>query len=89
VPNDKTAIIALQRAIVTTNTPNYVFGYADNASGTNFVGLANIEDLDLITNGSERYWVFNIPSGKFIGFKNVGATSINTLFSFVLVLFEV
>jgi hypothetical protein len=89
VPSDKTAIIALERAILSIQTDLYRLGYADNSSGTNFVGLIGMDEGNLITGGSERYWIFQIPSNKFIGFKNIHTSAIAANFAFILVLFEV
>jgi hypothetical protein len=89
VPTGKTAIIALERAVLTTTTDLYKLGYADDASGTNFVPLIGMNESDLGQAGNERYWIFQIPSDKFIGFKNTHTSALGVSFAFILVLFEV
>jgi hypothetical protein len=89
VPTGKTAIIALERAVLSSSTDLYKLGYADDAGGTNFVPLIGVNESDLWQGGNERYWIFQIPSGKFIGFKNTHTSSLAANFAFILVLFEV
>jgi hypothetical protein len=92
VPNDKTALIALERTIVidtsNINIPQSGIGYADDSSGTNFVMLASLRDLNIDAGGNERYWILTIPSNKFPMFKIVTSNTV-TGYRGIQVLFEV
>jgi hypothetical protein len=91
VPTGKTAKIALERSVTVTNVQigATFFGYADDDSGTNFVILATINDLDIATPGNERYWILDIPSNKFpaVAVNPVGGQT--GTYTGIIVLFEV
>jgi hypothetical protein len=91
VPTDKTGLVALIRVlnIDSSTVGNYTFGYADDASGSNFVGLATLVEMGLSAPPVEGYWVFTIPSGKFVGFRNTGTTNASSFYRIIVVLFEV
>jgi hypothetical protein len=90
VPSGKTGLIALFRAtqVDEIRTGDITLGYADDASGTNFVALASQRDLGISSAPTEVYWIFRIPAGKFIGLKNTGSNS-TTAEAGIIVLFEV
>jgi hypothetical protein len=90
VPSSKIGLIALFRAtqVDEIRTDDVKLGYADNASGTNFVALASLEELGISSAPAEVYWVFRIPAGKFIGLKNTGPYN-TTGEGAIVVLFEV
>jgi hypothetical protein len=90
VPSGKIGLIALFRAtrVDEIRTDDIMFGYADNATGTNFVALASLSDMGIFDAPTEVYWVFKIPAGKFLGLKNTGPyTSAGE--GAIVVLFEV
>jgi hypothetical protein len=89
VPTGKTAIIALERTVTkgSTDVDFSLIGYADDSNGTNFVGFASLREMDIMTDGNERYWIFNVPSGKFIVFRYVA--SVGTSYTGIIVVFEV
>jgi hypothetical protein len=88
VPTSKTALIALERTIAISNAAGFSFMslvYADDPAGTNFVSFGTLPELDLNAVPSEKYWVFSVPSGKFILLRNNSGYT----YSGILVLFEV
>jgi len=90
VPPNKTGLIALYRALrIDVNMINNIMlGYADDASGTNFVPLVSHSDMGITSYPAEVYWVFRIPGGKYIGLKNsIGANDSGE--AAIVVLFEV
>jgi hypothetical protein len=90
VPPGKIGLIALFRAtqVDEIRTDNVKLGYADDASGTNFVALASQREMGIFSAPTEVYWIFRIPAGKFIGLKNTGSNS-TTVEAGIIVLFEV
>jgi hypothetical protein len=91
VPSTKTGLVALIRAatLSTGDASKVVFGYADDASGTNFVGLARLVEMGISSSPSEVYWVFKIPAGKYVGFKNTDTVNATGNLRIFVVLFEV
>jgi hypothetical protein len=89
VPSNKTFLMALERRnTVSTNVSLIEIGYADDASGTNYNKLVDWYELGLLSDNTERYYIFTIPSSKFIILKyNSGANGLTV--DFTLMGFEV
>jgi hypothetical protein len=91
VPNEKNAIVALERTISSELRGGTVeLGYADSPSGTNFVSLGRIDHYGLAGGGNERYWVLTVPSNKYILMRIiVNNTTYGAAWEAILVIVEV
>jgi hypothetical protein len=92
VPEGKTAKVALERTVAVSgaNLDASYLGYADDVNGTNFVSLGSLPELDIHVVGNERYWVLNVPAGKFIiAIVNPASGTSTPSYTGMLVLIEV
>jgi hypothetical protein len=90
VPSTKSFVFALERRVTKGINLNPIdIGYANDINGTGFVKLVTTDEIGLVSDNTEAYYVFIVPANKYPMLRIVSNSTTGTGYHFIFVGFEV